>query len=102
MYLHFQQALAERVRALLRQKYELELPSVVIEQPPKIAFGEFALPLAFELAKRLRKPPRKTAEEVVGALGSVPGFKAFELAGAGYINARLDRGNPAWGGERDS
>ena len=92
MYLHFQQALAERVRALLREKYELELPSVVIEQPPKIAFGEFALPLAFELAKRLRKPPRKTAEEVVGALGSVPGFKAFELAGAGYINARLDRG----------
>jgi len=92
LYLHFQQALAERVRALLREKYELELPSVVIEQPPKIAFGEFALPLAFELAKRLRKPPRKTAEEVVGALGSVPGFKAFELAGAGYINARLDRG----------
>lgn len=93
MYLQFQQALAERVRALLREKYELELPNVVIEQPPKIAFGEFALPLAFELAKRLRKPPRKAAEEVVSALGNVPGFKAFELAGAGYINARLDRGD---------
>jgi arginyl-tRNA synthetase len=92
LYLHFQQALAERVRALLREKYQLDLPSVVIEQPPKIALGEFALPLAFELAKRLRKPPRKAAEEVVGALGSVPGFKSFELAGAGYINARLDRG----------
>ena len=92
MYLYFQQALADRVRALLREKYELDLPSVVIEQPPKIALGEFALPLAFELAKRLRKPPRKAAEEVVAALGSVPGFKAFELAGAGYINARLDRG----------
>jgi len=92
LYLYFQQALADRVRALLREKYELDLPSVVIEQPPKIALGEFALPLAFELAKRLRKPPRKAAEEVVAALGSVPGFKAFELAGAGYINARLDRG----------
>ena len=93
MYLQFQQALAERVRTLLREKYELELPNVVIEQPPKIALGEFALPLAFELAKRLRKPPRKAAEEVVSALGNVPGFKAFELAGAGYINARLDRGD---------
>jgi arginyl-tRNA synthetase len=92
LYLHFQQVLAERVRALLREKYELDLPNVVIEQPPKIAFGEFALPLAFDLAKRLRKPPRKTAEEVVSALGRVPGFKAFDLAGVGYINARLDRG----------
>src|SRR5207237_1728836 len=31
-------------------------------------------------------------EEVGGALGIVPGCKAFELAGAGYIHARLDRG----------
>ncbi|PYY00648.1 MAG: arginine--tRNA ligase, partial [Acidobacteria bacterium] len=91
MYLHFQQNLAERVRALLRAKYQLDLPNIVMEQPPKIAFGEFALPLAFELAKRLRKPPRKAAEEIVSGLGGVPGFKVFELAGAGYINARVDR-----------
>ena len=91
MYLHFQQNLAERVRALLRAKYQLDLPNIVMEQPPKIAFGEFALPLAFELAKRLRKPPRKAAEEIVSGLEGVPGFKVFELAGAGYINAREDR-----------
>lgn len=77
---------------LLRDKYQLELPSIVIEQPPKIGLGEYALPLAFDLAKRLRKAPRKAAEEVVAGLGTVPGFKAFEIAGAGYINARLDRG----------
>jgi arginyl-tRNA synthetase len=29
----------------------------------------------------------------VAALGSVPGFASLELAGAGYINARLDRGS---------
>ena len=79
------------MRALLRAKYQLDLPNIVMEQPPKIAFGEFALPLAFELAKRLRKPPRKAAEEIVSGLGGVPGFKVFELAGAGYINARVDR-----------
>jgi arginyl-tRNA synthetase len=67
------------------------LPAIVIEQPPKIALGEYALPLAFELAKRLRKPPRKAAEEVIAGLGEVPGFRSFEIAGAGYINARLDR-----------
>ena len=54
-------------------------------------FGEYALPLAFELAKRLRKAPRKIAEEVVGGIGLIPGFEKLELAGAGYINARLKR-----------
>ena len=92
MYLHFQQLLSERVRAILRQKYDLDLPNIAIEQPPQIALGEYALPLAFELAKRLRKPPRKAAEELVAELGSVSGLATFEIAGAGYINARLDRG----------
>ncbi len=92
MYLHFQQLLSERVRAILRQKYDLDLPNIVIEQPPKIEFGEYALPLAFELAKRLRKPPRKAAEEMIAELGSISGFAKFEIAGAGYINARVDRG----------
>jgi arginyl-tRNA synthetase len=45
------------------------------------------------LARRLRKAPKKIAEEIVAALGSVPGFASLELAGAGYINARLDRGS---------
>jgi len=92
LYLRFQKLLDARVRAVLREKYQLELPNIVIEQPPKIGLGEYAVPLAFELAKRLRKPPRKVAEELLGALEGVPGFKSFEIAGAGYINARLDRG----------
>jgi arginyl-tRNA synthetase len=91
LYLQFQQILAERVRSWLRENYQLELPNIVIEQPPKIALGEFALPLAFDLAKRLRKPPRKVAEEIITGLGAIPGIKSFEIAGAGYINGRLDR-----------
>jgi arginyl-tRNA synthetase len=67
--------------------------TVVLEQPPELAFGEYATPIAFELARRLRKAPRKIAEEIVAALGSVPGFASIELAGAGYINAHLDRGS---------
>src|SRR5215472_3819844 len=64
---------------------------MVVDQPPSVALGEYALPLSFELAKKLRKPPRKIAEEIVAAIGTVPGFAKFEVAGAGYINARLDR-----------
>ncbi len=91
MYLRQQKQLQERIRAALRSLYQIEVETVVLEQPPELAFGEFATPIAFELARKLRKPPRKIAEEVVAALGPVPGFVAFEVAGAGYINARLDR-----------
>src|SRR5438067_1509711 len=71
--------------------YSLELDRVVIEQPPNVQFGEYALPLAFELAKKLRKAPRKIAEEIVSGIGVIEGFEKFEVAGAGYINARVNR-----------
>jgi len=95
VYLQFQKRLAERVRAFLREQYQLELPTVAVEQPPGIQFGEYALPLSFELAKKLRKPPRKIAEEIVAGLGDVPGFEKLEVAGAGYINAHVNRGELA-------
>ena len=95
MYRHFQQRLVESVRAFLHRQYELDLPSITVEQPPNVSFGEFALPLAFELAKKLRKAPRKIAEEIVAGIGHIPGFERLEVAGAGYINALVDRGGMA-------
>lgn len=95
MYLELQKQLEERVRELLRRQYDLDLPRIVVDQPPDIRLGEYALPLSFELAKKLRKPPRKIAEEIVAALGTVPGSAKCEVAGAGYINAKLDRQSAA-------
>lgn len=95
MYLRQQRQLAEAIRGALRSLYGIEVETVVLEQPPELKFGEFATPIAFELARKLRKAPKKIAEEIVGALGSsapVAGFAGFVVAGAGYINARLDRG----------
>ena len=91
MYLELQQQLTRHVRELIKRQYDLELERLVVDQPPNVGLGEYALPLSFELAKKLRKPPRKIAEEIVAGLGTVPGFAKFEVAGAGYINARLDR-----------
>jgi len=91
LYLQLQQQLIQRVRDLLQHQYGVELPRIVVDQPPNVGLGEYALPLSFELAKKLRKPPRKIAEEIVAALGQVPGFEKFEVAGAGYINARVNR-----------
>ena len=91
MYRHLERRLAHHVREFLRRTYDLDLPKIVIEQPPKVEFGEYALPLAFELARKLRQAPRKIAEEIVSGIGPIPGFEKLELAGAGYINARLRR-----------
>jgi arginyl-tRNA synthetase len=91
LYRHLERRLTQKIREFLQQTYSIELTRIVIEQPPKVEFGEYALPLAFELAKKLRKPPRKIAEEVVAGLGTLEGFEKFEVAGAGYINARVDR-----------
>ena len=91
MYRYLQRRLAGAVREFLRRAYGLEVETVVIEQPPKVELGEYALPLAFDLAKKLRKAPRKIADEIVAGLGPVEGFEKFQVAGAGYINARVDR-----------
>jgi len=91
LYRHLERRLAHQIREFLRRTYDIELSRIVVEQPPKVEFGEYALPLAFELAKKLRKAPRKIAEEIVSGIGSIEGFQNLEVAGAGYINARVDR-----------
>jgi arginyl-tRNA synthetase len=91
LYRHLERRLAQHIRDFLRRAYKIELERIVIEQPPNVQFGEYALPLAFELAKKLRKAPRKIAEEIAAGIGAVEGFEKFEVAAAGYINARVNR-----------
>jgi arginyl-tRNA synthetase len=91
LYRHLERRLAQQIRDFLQSNYGLDLQKIVIEQPPRVELGEYALPLAFELAKKLRKPPRKIAEEIVAGIGPIEGFEKLELAGAGYINARVKR-----------
>jgi arginyl-tRNA synthetase len=91
LYRHLERRLAQQIREFLRRTYGVDLLKIVIEQPPRVELGEYALPLAFELAKQLRKPPRKIAEEIVAEIGAIDGFEKLEVAGAGYINARVKR-----------
>jgi arginyl-tRNA synthetase len=95
LYRILERRLAQHIRDFLRKTYDLDLSRIVIEQPPKVELGEYATPLAFELAKKLRKPPRKIAEEITSGIGPIEGFEKLEVAGAGYINARVQRGQIA-------
>ena len=91
MYRYLERRLVQHLREFLRRTYDIDITNIIVEQPPKIEFGEYALPLAFELARKLRKAPRKIAEEIVAGIGQIPGFEKFEVAGGGYINVRVNR-----------
>jgi len=91
MYRILQSQLQARIEALLMERYGVVLANLVVELPPKIEFGEMALPVAFELAKRLKKAPRAIAQELQAALAKTPGVASVEIAGAGYLNVKLDR-----------
>jgi arginyl-tRNA synthetase len=87
-------AVDDRIRKALRhhirERYKTDVP-VVTERPPKLAMGEVASPLCFELAKRLKKPPRALAQEIANSLKNIPGVERVEVAGGGYLNLFLDR-----------
>jgi len=91
VYLEIITRLREALANHIRARYGVELP-IVLERPPKIDLGEAASPVCFELAKRLKKPPRQIAQEIQNALPPVPGIARLEVAGAGYLNAYFDRG----------
>jgi arginyl-tRNA synthetase len=94
MILPVHAVLRSRIQQTLTQTFgipEGDQPSIVIETPPRRALGDLAVPVAFELARRLRKAPRAIAQELVAALGSMPGVARIEAAPNGYLNFYLDR-----------
>jgi arginyl-tRNA synthetase len=86
-----------RVREALTAAFglaEADQPAIVIDMPPTRALGDLALPVAFELARRLRKAPKAIALELVAALGQVPDVDRIEATN-GYVNIFLSRGTLA-------
>jgi arginyl-tRNA synthetase len=93
LYRYLEHRLAQRVRECLQQKHPgVELPSVVIEQPPKVELGDFAIPI-FPFAKPLRSAPLKIAEAIRANIGPVDGIAELQVAPPGYLNVKIDR---AW------
>jgi arginyl-tRNA synthetase len=80
-------ALAQAVRA----QFGAEMQAVASERPPRTDLGDLAFPAAFELARILKKAPRKIAEELREAISRVEGVSRVEVAGAGYLNVFFDR-----------
>jgi arginyl-tRNA synthetase len=81
----------DELRNAVRSRYGVELGQIVGERPPRTELGDLAFPAAFELARALKKAPRKIAEELEEALSRVDGVSRVEVAGAGYLNVFFDR-----------
>ena len=93
MILPLHQQVRARVHAVLSELYGLSAgdATVSIEYPPNRTLGDLGTPVAFDLARRLRKAPRAIAQEVAGALGPMPGIVSVSAAPNGYLNLFLDR-----------
>ncbi|HQQ76786.1 MAG TPA: arginine--tRNA ligase, partial [Thermoanaerobaculia bacterium] len=71
--------------------FGVEPPRLVLETPPKVELGDLACPVAFELAKVLKRPPRKIAEELAPALVLPDVVVKRTVEGGGYLNFFVDR-----------
>ena len=94
MILPFHELVRQRIARAACEVYglsEADLPAIVVQAPPERALGDLAVPLAFELARRLRKAPRVIAQEIAAALGPVEGVARVEATPNGYLNVYLDR-----------
>jgi len=84
-------AVARALETLLREKYAAGPEMISVEYPPQPGMGDLASPVAFEMAKRLRRAPRQIAQELAAAFPALPGVVRVEAGGAGYLNIFLDR-----------
>jgi arginyl-tRNA synthetase len=92
MLLPVQQHVHDAAAAAIRAQFGLgDVPPFTIEVPPSRSLGDLAVPVAFQLARTLRKAPRAIASELAGAIGQIPGTVRLVAAGSGYLNVYLDR-----------
>ncbi len=55
-------------------------------------FGDYQFNGAMGLAKRLKRPPREIAEQVVAGIQGEPWLERAEVAGPGFVNLRVSDG----------
>jgi arginyl-tRNA synthetase len=97
LYLDIQQRIQQRFVTLVREVYDLDFAPPALDSPPSFEMGDLSLAACFELAKRLRQPPRKIAQTLAARFLPMQGVERVSTAGAGYLNFHLDRAQAAAG-----
>ncbi len=69
-----------------------DIVDVLLERPRDFSHGDYASPLAMQLAKKLKKNPRELALQISEIWKTVPGIASAVVAGPGFINLSLASG----------
>jgi arginyl-tRNA synthetase len=92
LYRYLERRLTHHLLQCLQRLYPgVVLPGIVIEQPPKVELGDFAIPF-FPFAKPLRSAPLKIAEAIRAEIGPIQGIGEMQVSPPGYLNVSIDRG----------
>jgi len=92
MILSVQRHIHDTIAAAIRQHFGIaEVPPFAVEVPPTRTLGDLAVPVAFQLARTLRKAPRAIAQDLAQAVGAIPGVERIVATPNGYLNLYLDR-----------
>jgi arginyl-tRNA synthetase len=94
MILALQNDIRHRIEAAVQSLYSLaqgSIPTITVGYPPSRDMGDLSVTVAFELARRLRKPPRVIASELATRLGPIPGIERVDVTPQGYLNFFIDR-----------
>lgn len=88
--------LAEAIRAALAAAVAdgtlaVDVPAeVTVDRPRSREHGDYATPVALQLAKTAGLPPRVLADRLADRLRTVAGIAGVEVAGPGFLNVRLE------------
>jgi arginyl-tRNA synthetase len=92
MILTVQRVVHDAIAAAIRRQLALEeVPPIAIEVPPRRELGDLAVPIAFQLARTLKKPPRAIAQQIADGVEPIAEIARIEVAPNGYLNVFLDR-----------
>ena len=89
--LYYKMDLESRLVALINKLYKLRINRTSMEIPPSREMGDFACVISFDLAKHLKKAPRKIAEDIISNFEPPEYIEFVKVEGAGYINFFLNK-----------
>jgi arginyl-tRNA synthetase len=91
LYLEIQDRIRRKYEETVKKLFALEVGDPAFDFPPRPELGDLSIAACFELAKNLRQPPRKIAEQLAAKMSPIDGVERVSVAGAGYVNFHLDR-----------
>ena len=92
MLLSLTRQLEKSLLKRISERYDVPYESLNFALPPKIQLGELALPIAFDLARKVKRPPIEIARELAQDAEGIQGIGKVDVAGKGYLNFHIDRG----------